>query len=157
MRKLDFFRECNTHGVSEDDFRQAFCVRCVQPECARSSVNQTKFEERVTTWEERLFTNVPRMDPNDPLYQKIAGQKFIEISPSDGVGPVTPTSEWVDPLQNNLPTPPIVVQVPSQISQTKGLNAPDQSGKVIGPSQTQDKPPERVVRPGARIRFTKTV
>lgn len=93
MKKLDLYHECNVDGASVDDFTAQCCMHCINPECSRSSFGQSKFDLRVSTWEERLFSQVPRMDPADPRYSSISAQKFLAINPPLGAV----RSNWVDP------------------------------------------------------------
>jgi len=93
MSRHDYLRECNNQGVPLEDFRLTFCDRCLQPECTRSTYGTSKFDQRTQTWVQRLFTEVPRMDPKDPRFDLIASQGFSPMDPeipSQG-------SEWVDP------------------------------------------------------------
>lgn len=96
--RRDYLRVCNEQGVALEDFKLQFCDRCLQPECTRSQAGESKFEARVSNWQERLFTDVPRLDPNDPRVGPIRAKKFLEID----AGPVpeiraSPASAWVDP------------------------------------------------------------
>lgn len=104
-RQLDLYVECNRGQAPEEIFREACCVRCVNPECSRSMYGKTRFEDRVQNWHERLFANVPRMDQGDDRFGKIAGQRFILIDPSS---PGTP-GDWVDPRDLETKT---TIQVP---------------------------------------------
>lgn len=94
--RRDCLRECNNQGVPLEDFRLAFCVRCLQPECTRSTYGSSKFDQRTQTWVERLFTQVPRMDPTDPRFQEISGQGFSTIDLAANQDPGG-GSAWLDP------------------------------------------------------------
>lgn len=99
VTKLDYLRECNTFQIALEDFQRQFCDRCRQKECSRSQFGKSRFDQRVQTWEERLFKNPPKMDMSDPRFQEIAAKRFMEISP-DRFGPVPEIgsrSAWVDP------------------------------------------------------------
>jgi hypothetical protein len=93
-KRLDYLKECNEHGVALQDFQEAFCKRCYQPECTRSLFGEMKFDQRVSTWFDRLFANPPQMDPNDPLAREISAQKFQMINP---VALSQGASDWHDP------------------------------------------------------------
>lgn len=180
--KRDYLGECNDHAVLPDDFRLTFCVRCVQPECSRSIVSNSQFEARVSTWAERLFLNVPRLDPSDPRYQPLATQKFVTID----VGRPHEVQGWIDPLEPQpepapapsppapepvpLPEPvpeqaPSEPKVPARLPRRMVLaNAPDQSGRMLaGANRTPTKDPwaspepeknvGTVVSSGARIKL----
>lgn len=83
---------CNNFGVPIPEFSEAFCIRCLNLECSRSTA-QSSFSQRVTTWEDRLFLNPPRMDASDPRYATISAHKFVGIGPSTMPG----LSSWIDP------------------------------------------------------------
>lgn len=178
MGKQDYLSECNDQRVPLEDFRQQFCVRCLQTECSRSLAGVSKFEQRVHSWEERLYTQVPRLDPQDPRYPSLANQKFISIDVSR-----TPEirSDWVDPLTTQVtePAPSQVASTPTPVEPSDAptpqkpstnaprhmvlANAPSQSGKMLGPVvapqpkrdpwATPEKPDGVVVLPGARVKL----
>lgn len=88
-QRRDFLKECHSQVVSQvkeplplTEFGSAYCVRCLQPECSRSTHGVSKFDQRVATWKERLFLEVPRMDPNDPLYKSISSKDFQPVQES---------------------------------------------------------------------------
>lgn len=111
-RRLDFLKECNDQQVPLEDFRLQFCVRCVQPECSRSKHGTSKFDQRVATWEERLFTDVPRMESTDPRYLGIQGKMFKMFSlPVQQAGV---KSDWMDPRDLVEPTPEPHVPPPEE-------------------------------------------
>jgi hypothetical protein len=114
--KRDWLGECNDQHVPLDDFQRAFCDRCLQVECARSQHGKSQFEARVATWEERLFNEVPRMDPSDPRYQVLSAKRFITID----TGPVPEVRGWVDPL--NLKEPP---EVPPTTPEPRTYEVPE--------------------------------
>jgi len=108
-KRLDFLRECNDHGVAIKDFEEAFCKRCYQPECSRSLFGGMKFDQRVSTWLDRLFVNPPRLDPSDPLAQEISAKMFQMVNPaalSQGA------SDWHDPRDLKSSS----VSVPAQVA-----------------------------------------
>lgn len=81
--RRDFLKECHSQVVGQvkepltfDMFLGAYCTRCLQPECTRSTHGSTKFDQRVASWEDRLFLRVPRMDPSDPRFESISRQEF---------------------------------------------------------------------------------
>ena len=99
MSRSDLLSECNAVAAPVDVFKAQCCDHCIQPECTRSLFGQSKFDLRVNTWKERLFTDVPHMDPSDPRYEQITGQNFMLL---DASGPLTVggKSDWAEP-----PTP----------------------------------------------------
>lgn len=93
MKNQDFLNVCNDQRVAEPDFRAAFCSRCMQPECVRSIHGTSKFDQRVSTWRERLFTAVPSMDPSDPRAAAASAAQFVSIdAPSKGTSGQVPSS-----------------------------------------------------------------
>lgn len=81
--RRDFLKECHSQVAAKakepltfDMFTEAYCARCLQPECTRSSHGKTKFDQRVTSWADRLFLKVPRMDQSDPRFESISRQEF---------------------------------------------------------------------------------
>jgi hypothetical protein len=110
--RLDFLKECNDQQVPLEDFRLQFCARCVQPECTRSTHGTSKFDQRVTTWEQRLFTEVPRMESSDPRFEGIQGKMFKMFSlPVQQAGA---KSDWMDPRDLVEPTPQPHVDPPAE-------------------------------------------
>jgi hypothetical protein len=84
--RRDFLKECHSQVVGQvkepltfDMFSGAYCTRCLQPECTRSTHGSTKFDQRVASWEDRLFLKVPRMDPNDPRFESISRKEFSPV------------------------------------------------------------------------------
>jgi hypothetical protein len=181
MDKRDYLGECNDQKVPLEDFQAAFCSRCLQVECHRSRAGNSKFEQRTGTWVERLFTETPRLNPEDPRYPALSSQNFINID----VGRTPEVrSNWVDPLtvQEVEPVPAVSVEIPPKIEPSPQqepapkspgqiprhmilANAPDQSGKMLPgapPPTTQpvrdawatpEKPEGTVVRRGATIKL----
>jgi len=170
MERVDYIRECNDQGVPPEDFVGAFCIRCFQSECGRSQFGKSKFDQRVSTWADRLFLNVPKLAPEDPRFAPIASQKFITIDTGR-----TPEihSAWVDPNEPQAPEPSVFVpaDIPAPSPEVaRGTiprhmilaNAPSQAGKVLGSGgksarrdlwATPEAPAEPVVAPGSRIKL----
>lgn len=107
MSRRDLLKECMTENVPLEDFRLAFCARCHQPECSRSTFGGTPFDQRVSSWKERLFTQVPRMDPSDPRFSDIASKQFKLLD----LVPPAAQSSWDDPREKRRS----LVQVPAAI------------------------------------------
>lgn len=132
----DMMRECNTENQNVADFTTFWCARCISPECTRSRAKALSFNQRTATWEDRLFNQVARLDPSDPRYLPIAGQNFVELPVGERGAP---PSAWVDPQE--APTKPTITPVPEKgaprlvVPRHLALsNAPDQTGRVFGPS-----------------------
>lgn len=161
-QRRDLYSECNVDGAPVDVFTAECCIRCVSPECTRSSKGG-KFELRVSTWEDRLFRNPPQMNPSDPRYARIANQRFVGIDA--GPVPEVRSTGWVSTATPNESAP-----VPAPLPQPKPAprrlvlaNAPDQTGKVLGQAPKQSPGPwestapqkadEKIVSPGATVKF----
>jgi hypothetical protein len=179
-RQLDLYAECNLGQAPEHMFKEQCCVKCVNPECSRSMYGRNHFDERVSNWRERLFTDVPRMVPDDPRYGKIAGQKFLLIDPAGSTG----SSDWVDPRdlerKPQIQVPVQVISTPEPTSPSEpapepttsghapphatALNTQVQRGQML-PHKKQDapakwdgpihpaQPPAQVVKSGAKIKL----
>lgn len=170
--RLDQYKECNDQKIPLKDFQLQFCSRCVQPECTRSQYGKSRFDQRVTTWESRLFLDVPRMDSSDPRLQVIQAKNFHEIN----MGRVPEVQGWVDPrdLDKDGPAaspepgaPRAPVDAPEAAPKGKVGQTPNRRGQMLGggvpvekkPKPSSDpwepkKPPEgKIVKPGAKIRL----
>lgn len=91
--RRDNLSECNNLKVPVEDFKLFWCNRCLQPECTRSLYGKTKFEQRVTTWLDRLFLNVPRMDTGDPRFSDISRKEFHPVLDSWEISSEVPTEK----------------------------------------------------------------
>lgn len=179
--KRDWLHLCNEFGVSTEDFRMQHCSRCLQQECTRSLHGKARFDERVATWEQRLFDEVPRMDEADPRFKILRSKKFVEIDP--GPAPEIGRGAWLDPrdltdsvaLVDAPETPKVLEPEPPEPEAPKitpvrasPINTPNQPGQMIGGKNRpvlapkadpwapkKEAPPSKdpVVKPGARIRF----
>lgn len=183
VNRQDQIKLCNDHGVPLEDFRLQFCARCLQPECTRSQHGKSRFDQRVVTWESRLFVDVPRMSPSDPRIKNIQAQKFIQID----TGRPHEVQGWVDPRDvSEEPSTPdeSVCEAPETKSvETQTTVDPDEQsserledspalkntpnrrgqmlgGKNVGPAKPVSdpwKPKEptkgKIVQPGAKIRL----
>jgi len=119
MRR-DLLKECNTLNVPVEDLKQAFCVFCYQPECTRSLFGKTKFDQRVSTWKERLFENPPRMNSQDPRFNDIQAKAFSTIVPAT-LGAI---SAWDDPRDIK----PVSIRVPVVV---EVVNPPEETITVV--------------------------
>lgn len=111
-KRRDLLAECMQPGTPIDVMAREWCARCLNSECSRSVVGQSKFETRVQDWEEKLFKNPPKLAPDDPRFAQIIAHKFITID----VGR-TPEirSDWLDPRDLKEPESPPVHSAMSQI------------------------------------------
>lgn len=132
--------------------RDAWCFRCLES-CVHAK-GRGAFDERTSTWYQRLFANRPTMDPSDPRFASIANKRFLPIAAESG---------WGKPDETERP---LIVQVPAQVG---SLNTPSpQGGIIIGggltppavqtnPTPTSwDAPPKKpgnVVKVGAKVKM----
>ncbi len=126
LNRRDLLAECNMVGAPLDVFSAECCAFCINPECTRSGFGKSKFDVRVGTWAERLFTNVPRLDQRDPRYQSIHAQKFLTLdtSPAPSINsswldprdlekaPAAPVARAPEPLPAPAPAAPVAEAVP---------------------------------------------
>lgn len=171
MAKSDLLAECNNLKAPLQDFAEAFCSRCLQGDCTRSQSGKSRFEQRVSTWEERLFTNVVRMNQKDERFSRISAQNFVSLRTSSSGD----ASSWVDPRSlesskafsipsQELLQPAIEAPVPESAPNPRSLespvespalglvNTPNRSGQMIG-GDTQ-KPSSLVSDPWQSIKPT---
>ena len=167
-QRRDLLGECNTESEALPIFQEAWCRRCINPECTRSMFGASKFDIRVRTWEDRLFRNPPKMAPTDPRFQGIAGKKFLTLNQgsvpdiwTDPHHPPVPPPTTAAPRPPEPPRPPPTTAAPRQPvpprptppvpqsspsatrPETFQINPPNQSGKVLQggrPNQTPTKP-----------------
>lgn len=176
----DYLLECNNLRVSEQDFTQQFCVRCANTECSRARPRGSRFDERVATWESRLFLDVPRLNPQDPRYQQAANQPFTEVAPGWGdpyevQGPKGEVPAEQPPSQEAIveapqPEAAAPAQTPQNVParfQAGGLNTLNQGPIMLGSPAVTPKeqdpwagpqaaplvPGERIISPGGRVKF----
>lgn len=133
MNRRDLLPECAQPGTPLEVLKQEWCSRCVNPECSRSAVGTSKFEQRVLNWEDKLFKNPPLLAPDDPRFPQITAQRFITIDP--GRVPEI-RSDWVDPRDLKEPEPPPVL--PADPPKNPKL---DSSASVVPPT-LEDAPPQ---------------
>lgn len=176
----DQIKECNDQNVPLSDFQRTFCNRCLNEECTRSSLQGDRFARRTSTWVERLFTETPRMDSSDPRFQPLSAQNFVEVVGRESRIPEI-GQNWIDPLNPEPVLPePKENSVQSEV-QNSGprseessnnpnlpMNSPRKTGILLNqssnPSSSDDpwsapapqpKIEGTVVKPGARVRFSK--
>jgi hypothetical protein len=168
--KPDYLRECMSGfgTVPIDAFSKAFCLVCANRECARSAANGMKFDRRVHTWYETLFSQVPRADDNDARYDTLRAKRFMPITPAIEVNTpdpmpmpiiqeisppiITPEAPDIIPKPSPMapvvqevegpPTPPKTVEIPPNVT-----NTPFVQGTMIGSNK------EVVIQPGGTFTF----
>lgn len=157
MEKRDLLRECNDQQVPLEDFARQFCDRCLQAECSRSQHGKSRFEQRITGWQDKLFAKPPRMDLRDPRYDLIQGKKFLEIP----AGPIPEIGRgaWTDPRDLGestdvppeapmpSPTPPKLPNLPPAESLVEEDGPPtDPAPAPISEAKTPTTPPATMPR-----------
>jgi hypothetical protein len=151
--RQDYLRECNVQGVALVDFNAAFCKRCTQPACVRSMHGKSKFDERVTTWRERLFENVPQMDSSDPRFVEIRSKMFKSIE-LPVLGAANQASEWLDARAEAR----TLVQVPEMVVRAPEPSPPDPEPVpapepiVVPPRVSSSNIPQEVVLMNTTLR-----
>lgn len=182
VKKRDQYKECNDQPeVLLKDFELQFCSRCVRPDCTRSQHGRSKFDQRVTTWESRLFIDVPRMSPEDPRFVDFQAKRFREIDTTAVPNIQGRVQDWVDPrdldAEYEIPeTKKIESAIVSDEDEQGPAKAPepvpstpDRRGKMLGGKKVDEKltrpvldpwepkkqtPTEgKIVKPGAKIRL----
>jgi hypothetical protein len=147
MSKIDHLRLCNEHGIPFQDFEAQFCQRCLQPECTRSQHGKSRFEERVASWQDRLFLNVPRMPTTDERFRGITAQKFLTVDPG------TPRTQavWADPKDLE---PPRTISIPTPPPEPVPEPAPEPPPPSPPPPAPQPSPevPQQILNTPVRSR-----
>ncbi len=138
MRRVDLYGECNVEGAPIDTFTAECCTWCVNPECTRSSHGKSKFDIRTSTWYDRLFANVPRMDHGDPRFDKISAQRFLAIQPPLEIR----SSPWLDP--RDVEANQVALQAPAVAPPAAPIEPPPHQPE---PAQTQTATPAQAPKP----------
>jgi hypothetical protein len=156
MARKDWVGSCNNKGQPLADFSRAWCARCLNPDCTRSLHGKMQMDVRAATWEQRLFTEVPLLRPEDPRFGAVTRQSFAHIEV--GRTPEIRT-DWTDPHETpTVPERPPVMPAdkePAEESPTSpeatpaprpegfqtespalspplyGANAPNQGGRML--------------------------
>jgi hypothetical protein len=151
---MDYLRECNDQGITEGDFVAVWCSRCLREECPRSIKGKTRFEARVSTWEQRLFTQRPVMAETDPRYSTLTAKHFQEAP-----GRALEVRGWDVPQPEPTELPKESAQLPS-VSADPGAappylqltRVPNQAGRTLTTAPAGRAAGETVIRPGGRVK-----
>lgn len=172
MNKNDFLKDCISDPalvrgpVPIDAFQQQYCVKCGNTDCQRSWGNQSEYMKRTSTWESRLFDNVPRALDTDSSYDGIRSKRFVSLEEAPmiwnpGIQKSNPVFQEVSPEKVDSPspifTPPesppappiVVVQSPVSPNQEVPENTPFIQGTFIGKKDEGEK----VLEPGSDFTF----
>ena len=140
--RRDNIAECNNLKVPVEDFKSFWCNRCLQPDCTRSLYGTTKFEQRVTTWLDRLFLKVPRMETGDPRFRDISSKEFRPVLDSWEVSSEIPTEpEQSDQPVSFLAVPPEEIDI-QEVNGPEGTEAQSENGVLAQPKEVD---PPRVI------------
>lgn len=135
--KQDHLRLCNEQGLPFTEFMANWCSRCFQPECSRSLHGKTRFDARISSWEERLFLNPSKLDSSDPRYRDIATKKFLAMAPTNPAE----RSAWMDPRDVETTK---VISIPTPAPEPPPPPPPEPkveaSPPVRGPEQASTPP-----------------
>lgn len=131
------------------EFKATFCDHCSQKECTRSLVGTSKFDQRVSTWEDRLFKNPQKLPQDDPRFLHITAQRFVDIAATQGVSiPILgqKTQSWVDPRELVQPE-----QVPSSSAHSFVELPPVTPSEKTTPEGSLDKLEVEVPAPATKV------
>ena len=78
---IDYFNECfdPQTGMSPEDFGQAFCRVCRNPECGRAKWGRSKWINRISTQVDRLLEHPRFADPQDTRFKGIRETDFPDM------------------------------------------------------------------------------
>lgn len=135
------------------EFKAVFCDRCLQKECTRSQAGTSLFEQRVNTWEERLFKNPKKLPQDDPRFAQITAQRFVDIASRQGtsipiIGQSPPqTSSWVDPRDLEQAPPPPAPSPPMRERSQEPAPEKTTPFQKSAPPEKTDSEPTKVTKP----------
>lgn len=135
--KNDFLKECMSElpPIPIDEFNKGYCLLCGNHDCSRSAANNSKFEIRVNSWKERLFTNVNRANDRDPNFESIRQKKFLPIL--NNGGPINiETKNDEEPITERSPnismyTEPEIDENIEEIKKEIPITRADETQKII--------------------------
>ena len=78
--KPDLLNECNDQRIPPRDFKETFCKRCRNQNCANAGWSSSSFEERVRTQVDRLLTHPLQAQPDDPRFDHVRAMHFVEVA-----------------------------------------------------------------------------
>lgn len=146
--RRDELKACNDQGIPLEDFKLAFCDRCLNPECTRSVAGQSRFEQRVSTWYERLFKAPDRLNEADPRFTQIRAKRFIDVDPGP-IPEVGRSSAWIDPRDlvaaapEPQPEPEVeAVELDEALSPPQVTPQPVETTPAPEPEQEPEVPPQ---------------
>lgn len=77
--KRNLLNECNTLGMTPQEFMQTFCRRCRNYTCTNAGWADSAWEARMRTQVDRLFEERIESDPNDPRYEEVRAAEFPSL------------------------------------------------------------------------------
>jgi len=133
--------------LADANFKEAYCDRCLQPECVRAnSQEMSSFELKAKTWQNRLFNPVVLKDKSNEAVAKAMLQKFISVDvpkvTSVHLGGSSVQSGWIDPLNPTPETPEVVEKPKPKPAQRKKTSKKKE--EVVSAEATEPKaqPPQ---------------
>ncbi len=78
--KPDLLDECNDQKIPPRDFKETFCKRCRNQNCANAGWASATFDERVRTQVDRLLRNPLQARPEDTRFDPIRAMHFVEVA-----------------------------------------------------------------------------
>lgn len=78
--KPDLLNECNDQKIPPREFKETFCKRCRNQNCANAGWASSSFDERVRTQVDRLLINPLQARPEDTRFDPLRAMHFVEVS-----------------------------------------------------------------------------
>lgn len=153
--KPDLLNECNDQHLPPRDFKETFCKRCRNQECANAGWSSSSFEERVRTQVDRLLVNPVQARADDPRFDHVRAMHFVEVAAAISLARRAdpwsgPGVHLADPDPETIKSQ-IVEDAVSKLAEARGRKLP-----VIAIQQEEEAPLEpteqRVTSPEPRVR-----
>lgn len=152
--KPDLLNECNDQRVPPRDFKETFCKRCRNQNCANAGWSISSFDERVRTQVDRLLVNPLQAQPDDPRFDHVRAMHFVEIAAA--ISLARRADPWAGPgVHLTEPDPEtvrsqVVEDAVSKLAEVRGRRLPTAiSVEVEGPNP--QPPLEETVSEGAPV------
>lgn len=144
----DFLTTCmnsmNVEGTVQE-FQQAFCAMCVNPECTRSKWADSQWIKRMLE-QEKVLNNPTILDPSgNSEFQKIASQDFISITDED----VSFYGGWVDVKENGKVVHHAEPETENKSSEKVEQSLTSLKNKGVDPSSRTDPSEDHIPAAGA--------
>lgn len=158
--KPDLLNECNDQHIPPRDFKETFCKRCRNANCANAGWSSSSFEERVRTQVDRLLTNPLQARPDDPRFDHVRATHFVEVAAALSLA--RRADPWAGPGVHLAEPDPetaksqVVEDAVSRLAETRGRKLPTVISVEVEEPRPQPplevleapaKAPERPARP----------